>query len=207
MKSVMLSVLLLLTLACSTAHSKVPPAVNTSVFVLKVNEQSVCTAFSVEDSKHNKRLVSAGHCVDDIVSTDKVAAYHPTLGSYQVNLLMFQDNWPDGQDYSVFEFTQSAPAFALTVRAIPEIGDETWVMMAPLGINPFLAPGYFSGVASCSEGPKKCEIDGMYLVSMPIGSGGSGGPVMDARGRVFGIAVGSNFQIPGMAVVAPLPKL
>lgn len=206
MKSVFLSVLLLLTVACSTAHSKVPPAISNSVFVLKVNEASVCTAFAVESSNHQKRLISAGHCAAHVTDTSRVVAFHPSLGSYPLHLLDFKNDWPD--DYSVFEFTKSAPDSLLTIRnTLPEVGDEIWALIAPLTINPFYVPGYFSGVVSCSEGEGTCEPDKMYLAASPVGSGASGSPVMDSRGRVFGIMVGSHPELPGIAVVAPLPKL
>ena len=206
MKSVMLSVLLLLTLACSTAHSKVPPSVSNSVFVLQVEGSSICTAFVVETPAHQKRLISAGHCAARINDSSSVIALHPVLGSYPLHLLEFKNDWPE--DYSIFEFSQLAPNSALTIRdTLPEVGDETWALIAPLTINPFFVPGYYSGLVSCSEGEGTCEPDKMYLAASPIGPGASGAPIMDSRGRVFGIMVGSHPSLSGMAVVAALPKL
>ena len=206
MKEALLAVLLLLSLACGTASSKVPPAFNNSVFVLQVDGNSICTSFEVEDSAHQKRLISAGHCATDITPTSTVVAYNTITGSYPVHLLAYKNHWPE--DYSVYEFTKSAPDSPLTIKnSLPEVGDEIWALIGPIGMNPFYVTGYFTGVVSCSQGEGSCQADKMYLVESPVGPGASGSPVMDERGRVFGIMVGSHPELSNMAAVSPLPKL
>lgn len=209
MKSAMVAVLLLITLACSTAHSKVPPSVTNSVFVLQANGESICTAFTVVNSKHALRLLTAGHCVAsrlDMALTAISPTTRPVSNTpYLLKVIEYKNSWPD--DYAILEFVNEYPSSFLDIRTAPEVGDEIWALIAPLGINPFYVPGYFSGVASCSEGGNSCEVGKMYLTTSPVGPGASGSPVMDSRGRVFGIMVGSHPSLKSISVVSLLPKL
>jgi hypothetical protein len=78
----------------------------------------------------------------------------------------------------------------------PSVGTAVWAFGAPLGLDGTVS----SGIISATR-----DIDGRRLLQMtvPISSGSSGGPVVDAVGNVVGVAVGMmregqnlNFAIP-----------
>ncbi|HEX5724063.1 MAG TPA: S1C family serine protease, partial [Longimicrobiaceae bacterium] len=62
-----------------------------------------------------------------------------------------------------------------------QVGDAVFVMGNPLGMNGTFTDGMVSG---------KRPVEGvaMLQISAPISPGSSGGPVMDAQGRVIGVA-------------------
>lgn len=88
-----------------------------------------------------------------------------------------------------------APPLQLAV-AEPEIGTKVFVLGNPHGLERTISEGILSG---------RRRLSGRELLQMtaPISPGSSGGPVVDAAGRVVGITVGSftegqslNFAIP-----------
>lgn len=79
----------------------------------------------------------------------------------------------------------------------PEVGDRVWAYGSPKGLAGTMTDGIVSAVR---------ERNGrtMLQISAPISPGSSGGPVLDARGRVIGVTVSSvrggqnlNFAVPG----------
>jgi len=79
----------------------------------------------------------------------------------------------------------------------PEVGDRLWAYGSPKGLAGTMTDGIVSAVR---------ERNGrtMLQISAPISPGSSGGPVLDARGRVIGVTVSSvrggqnlNFAVPG----------
>lgn len=86
----------------------------------------------------------------------------------------------------------------------PGVGGSVWAFGAPLGLDGTVS----SGIISATR-----ETEGRRLLQMtvPISSGSSGGPVVDAAGNVVGIAAGMmregqnlNFAIPVSALAALL---
>ncbi len=79
----------------------------------------------------------------------------------------------------------------------PYIGDRVWAYGSPKGLAGTMTDGIVSAVR---------ERNGRTVlqISAPISPGSSGGPVLDARGRVVGVTVSSvrggqnlNFAVPG----------
>jgi hypothetical protein len=171
-----------------------------AVFALKIDGNSVCTAFAVP----GPALVTAGHCAAEIEGS-KVTAFNTiTKVSYDVVLDNFKNKWPD--DYAVFRFVKEVPDSTLKVGKAPEVGSQIYAKIGPLGIAPFLVTGIYSGVAECSDA-NSCSISGMMLIESAVGPGASGSPVLNSNGEVFGILVGNHPELKGMAVVSALPKL
>ena len=78
----------------------------------------------------------------------------------------------------------------------PQVGDEVTVLGSPLGLTNTLSRGEVSGIRTFAG------VD-LYQITAPISQGSSGGPVLDRRGRVIGLATASltmgqnlNFAVP-----------
>lgn len=85
----------------------------------------------------------------------------------------------------------------LTVETFfPEIGDPVWTYGSPRGLTGTMSDGIVSAIRE--RGGRT-----VLQISAPISPGSSGGPVLDARGRVVGVTVSSvrggqnlNFAVP-----------
>jgi Trypsin-like peptidase domain/Double zinc ribbon len=78
----------------------------------------------------------------------------------------------------------------------PQVGDEVTVLGSPLGLTNTLSKGVVSGIRTFAG-------TDLYQITAPISPGSSGGPVLDHRGRVIGLATASltigqnlNFAVP-----------
>jgi S1-C subfamily serine protease len=115
----------------------------------------------------------------------------------------------DGPEYEGVSLVAGDPASDLAVMQIPginharalklgsdaemEVGDRVFVMGNPLGMSGTFTDGMISG---------KRPLEGVALlqISAPISAGSSGGPVMNERGEVIGVATmmvmgGQNLNI------------
>lgn len=79
----------------------------------------------------------------------------------------------------------------------PNVGDRVWAYGSPKGLAGTMTDGIVSAIRE--RGGRK-----VLQISAPISPGSSGGPVLDAQGRVVGITVSSvrggqnlNFAVPG----------
>lgn len=79
----------------------------------------------------------------------------------------------------------------------PEVGDRVWAYGSPKGLAGTMTDGIVSAVRERSGRT-------VLQISAPISPGSSGGPVLDAEGRVVGVTVSSvrggqnlNFAVPG----------
>lgn len=96
----------------------------------------------------------------------------------------------------------SNPAPGLPIRDVaPDIGESIWVIGSPQGLTGSVSNGVVSAERT-SDGRTLLQI------TAPISPGSSGGPVLDSRGRVLGIAssfLGSgqnlNFAVPASDLV------
>ena len=76
------------------------------------------------------------------------------------------------------------------------IGDEVYVIGNPQGLEGTFSQGIISGI-------RKIGTDKLLQITAPVSPGSSGGPVLDTRGKVIGVAVATfkegqnlNFAIP-----------
>ncbi|MER3452182.1 MAG: serine protease [Acidimicrobiia bacterium] len=102
-----------------------------------------------------------------------------------------------GDDLALIEVAVGLPALE-RASGEPAVGDPVLVVGSPLGLGGTVASGIVSAIRN--EGGVR------YIqFSAPISPGNSGGPVVDRRGRVVGIAVakavapgaeGLSFAIP-----------
>lgn len=83
------------------------------------------------------------------------------------------------------------------------VGDEVYVIGNPMGLEGTFSKGIVSGI-------RQVEAYKLFQITAPISPGSSGGPVLNIKGEVIGVAVASfkrgqnlNFAIPSL-YLAPL---
>lgn len=97
----------------------------------------------------------------------------------------------------------SAPPLAIGDSSQAAVGDPVYVVGNPRGLEGTFSQGIVSSV-------RQVGSDTLLQITAPISPGSSGGPVLDAQGKVIGIAVATfrggqnlNFAIPA-SYLAPL---
>jgi S1-C subfamily serine protease len=76
-----------------------------------------------------------------------------------------------------------------------EVGDEVVAIGNPLGYERTMTAGIVSALGRVIESPSQFAIDEVIQTDAPINSGNSGGPLLDAAGRVVGV----NTQIASVS--------
>lgn len=71
--------------------------------------------------------------------------------------------------------------------ATVRVGDPTLAIANPFGSERTLTSGIVSALQGELPGPGGTDIDNVIETQMPVYAGGSGGPLLDADGRVVGI--------------------
>jgi S1-C subfamily serine protease len=76
-----------------------------------------------------------------------------------------------------------------------EVGDEVIAIGNPLGFERTMTAGIVSALGRVIESPGQFQIDEVIQTDAPINRGNSGGPLLDAQGRVVGV----NTQIASVS--------
>jgi|TARA_B110000967_G_C18831445_1_gene534322 hypothetical protein len=92
--------------------------------------------------------------------------------------------------------TLTAQPLAISNIEKPEIGEKIYAIGSPKGLSGTISEGIVSGIRSL-------ENKSLIQITAPISPGSSGGPVINNKGEVIGVAVGTltsgqnlNFAIP-----------
>jgi S1-C subfamily serine protease len=75
-----------------------------------------------------------------------------------------------------------------------EVGDPTLAIGNPFGLDRTLTSGIVSALQRQLPAPDGTSIDNVIQTDAPVNPGSSGGPLLDAAGRVIGI--NSQIQSP-----------
>lgn len=165
-------------------------------------EPSVVTV-STDEGLGSGWVVSAGAGGSDIVTNFHVVADALTAGTHSVQVLQADRSLPGTvvrvdmtDDLAVVHVDlRLRPLTVATAR--PRLGEGVMVVGSPLGLGGSISVGLVSGFRS---------IDGSDWVqfSAPISPGNSGGPVLNGRGEVIGVAtekyVGDGIEALGFAI-------
>jgi hypothetical protein len=85
-------------------------------------------------------------------------------------------------DIALLKVVASAPPLKFGSEKSPAVGDEVYVVGNPLGLERTFSEGIVSGLRRIGD-------DSIIQMTAPISPGSSGGPVMDEKGSVIGVAV------------------
>ena len=98
----------------------------------------------------------------------------------------------------------NAPPLGLEVAGQVAVGDVVFAAGNPLGLEGTFSQGIISGI-------RHVDADTFLQITAPISPGSSGGPILNSRGQVIGVATASfaggqnlNFAIPASYVAAAL---
>ena len=98
----------------------------------------------------------------------------------------------------------NAPPLGLEVAGQVAVGDVVFAVGNPLGLEGTFSQGIISGI-------RHVDADTFLQITAPISPGSSGGPILNSRGQVIGVATASfvggqnlNFAIPASYVAAAL---
>jgi S1-C subfamily serine protease len=117
-----------------------------------------------------------------------------------------------------------APAKALTPLALADsdavqVGDPVVAIGNPFGLDRTVTAGIVSALQREVRSPNNYTIDHVIQTDAPINSGNSGGPLIDAQGRVIGVNsqietasggggnVGIGFAVPANTVKSVVAQL
>jgi S1-C subfamily serine protease len=99
--------------------------------------------------------------------------------------------------------TSNLPAVSLLTKAAPRVGQLVVAIGNPLGFEATVSAGVISAHGRTLRGADGRLIEGVVQHTAPLNPGNSGGPLVDARGRVVGIntaiiaaAQGIGFAVP-----------
>jgi len=148
-------------------------------------------------------VVDSGPAGSDLVTNFHVVADALASGTHSVDVLQADRTLAgtvvraDRTDDLAVVHVQARLAPLAIAPQRPRLGETVMVVGSPLGLGGTISVGLVSGFRS---------IDGSDWVqfSAPISPGNSGGPVVDARGEVIGIAsgkfVGDGVEALGFAI-------
>jgi len=85
-------------------------------------------------------------------------------------------------DIALLRVVANSPALKLGQEKSPVVGDKVYVVGSPLGLEGTFSEGIVSGLRRNGD-------DSIIQMTVPISPGSSGGPVMDEKGSVIGVAV------------------
>ena len=98
------------------------------------------------------------------------------------------------------------PAYLSISPTRPRLGERVIVLSSPLGLDETVSDGMVSGIRRLPG------LGELVQISAPISPGSSGGPVLNVKGEVLGVALGFlnrgqnlNFAIPGNLILT-LPE-
>jgi hypothetical protein len=101
-----------------------------------------------------------------------------------------------GRDLALLNVDAKAPALHLAGSGPAEVGDTVYAVGNPEGLEGTFSQGLVSGIRR--RGP-----DTILQITAPLSPGSSGGPILNAKGEVVGVAVSTwtegqnlNFAVP-----------
>jgi S1-C subfamily serine protease len=118
--------------------------------------------------------------------------------------------WDKAMDLALIK-TEITPDYVFSVvdRVIPQVGDTVLAIGSPGGLEKTVTSGIVSAL-----GRRFLQIGDVIQIDAAVNHGNSGGPVVDAEGRLVGIVFagieqyqGLNFAVPAERLAAALPAM
>ncbi len=176
---------------------KVASAVQPSVFTIRT-EQGIGSGFVLRTAGGRSTLVTNFHVVEEAWASPSREVMVANEGRRLTGTVR---RVVEERDLALVEVAAELPALVRATTA-PKVGDPVLAIGSPLGL-----------AGSASSGIVSAVRPGSLQFSAPVSPGNSGGPVVDRRGHVLGVATaklvgngaeGLSFAVPVDAVCAAL---
>lgn len=138
--------------------------------------------------EHSQLIVTAAHVVNDLKGATRIVWNSRTLAAHVKTVDV-------EHDVALLELDGEAPMPGLTLAsAAPPPAPGEWVVVlgCPFGAGPTATTGIISAVPGAVLEPARLQR--LIQLNAAVNPGNSGGPVLNLRGEVVGIA---NATIPG----------
>lgn len=109
-----------------------------------------------------------------------------TADGHEYRDVPVEGKYPE-RDLAVLRLPYRLPGLELAEK-LPAVGQEVVAIGSPLGLERTLSTGVVSGLNR-----EVRDIPGLIQITAPVSPGSSGGPVLDAAGRVVGVATLASF--------------
>lgn len=168
---------------------KVASAVQPSVFTIHT-ANGLGSGFVLRSAGGRSTLVTNFHVVEEAW---RLPRHEVGVDNGDIKLTGTVQRVIESQDLAVVEVAATLPVLQRATTA-PKVGDPVLAIGSPLGLSGSASSGIVSAVRS-----------GTIQFSAPVSPGNSGGPVVDRRGHVLGVATsklvasgaeGLSFAIP-----------
>ncbi len=193
LKVILLAIILLPCLACAQSlkpediYQKVLPSVMTLHVENARGETYIGTAFLALDKNV---AVTAWHVISDAT---KVTAKFSDGHVINVDRLIDKD---EQNDLALIRLDGAERPEAPLCLADPPVGSRAYVIGAPKGFDFSITDGLISQI-------QKIHGAEQYQVSCPISGGNSGGPVVNERGEVLGVAAWTQKDAQNLSFAIP----
>jgi serine protease Do len=146
----------------------------------------------------------AGHLITNLHVINGVARAEVRLPKgeiYPLTAMVAADEKADLVKLAV-NLPGGAPHYLTVSGARPEVGEHVLVLGSPMGLEQTVTEGLVSAIRTVRERGEFLQI------SAPISPGSSGGPAVNMKGQVIGIATfqvrsqNINFAVPGYRILA-----
>ena len=153
------------------------------------------SGFFVSDHGH---LITSRHV---IAGVSRAEVKLPQGGLYPLTTVLAEDKKTDLVKLSV-NIAGGTPHYLPVTGSRPEVGEHVLVVGSPLGLEQSVSEGLVAAIRTIRDRGEFLQI------SAPISPGSSGGPVVNLKGQVIGVAAfqvrgqNINFAVPGSRVLA-----
>jgi S1-C subfamily serine protease len=152
--------------------------------------------------------VTAATAIDVTFSDERTVSAKPLGKDLDTDLALLRVD-PQGLDLQPLELGDSSTV---------EVGDPTVAIGNPFGLERTLTTGVVSALQRRLTAPSGLEIENVIQTDAALNPGNSGGPLLDASGRVIGInsqiasggdrgSVGIGFAVPVDTAKEVIPQL
>jgi len=188
-------------LACALALSLSVPvsaeAMDAQAVFAKAQDSVVVVL--VYDSRGNSKGLGSGFFVGhgDLVVTNyhvinKATGLKVKAGGEQLDVVEVKAV-DEEHDLALLRVSGRGKALELATAASP-VGAEVVAIGTPLGLEKTVSTGIISGIRKTRLPDGDTDVP-LYQMTAPISPGSSGGPVLDAKGRVLGVSTAGVFLV------------
>ena len=172
-------------------YGKISPSV-VEIVGQSFSSTSTGTGFFYDE---NGTIVTNYHVIENCFSAEITVA---SGEKYQVNSVLGYDT---ERDIAILS-TSCKKSIPLTIRTTPvKTGEEVYALGSSLGLTGTLSNGIVSAVQ------REVESNVYIQTTAPISQGNSGGPLVDAKGKVVGIVCASFIDGQNLNLAIPIAAL